>query len=278
MAKRLKDKVAIITGASSGIGAESARLFAENGARVLIADMQEELGREVAKSIGEAAAFQRVDVSSEIDVCEMIEAATERWGTVDVLFNNAGFGGAIGPIESTSLADYEVTFDVLLKGVFLGMKYVAPVMKRQRSGSIINTASIAAYLGGASPHLYGVAKAAVVKLTETVSLELGAVGIRVNCICPGFIATPLAAGHVEPTDDELSQLRREAGPLQPIGRIGEPADIAHAALFLASDESTFVTGHSLVVDGGLTAGPAWSQWPEWMTQNRPLKMYRPLDR
>jgi NAD(P)-dependent dehydrogenase (short-subunit alcohol dehydrogenase family) len=278
MSRRLEGKVAVITGAGSGIGAETARLFADEGANVLVSDMRTEQAERVATEIGAAAAFASVDVSREADVRAMVEAALTRWGRIDVLFNNAGFGGAIGPIESTRTEDYDVTFDVLLKGVFLGMKFVAPIMKKQRSGSIISTASVAATLGGVSPHLYAVAKAAVIKLTETVALELGAQGVRVNCICPGFIATPLAAGHPDAGEDAFDKMREGIGRSQPIGRLGEPRDIAQAALYLASDDATFVTGHALVVDGGVNAGPAWDQWPKWMTESRPLKMYRPKDR
>lgn len=278
MAGQLADRVAVITGGGSGIGAETARRFAAEGARVLVADMDGERAEAVAKSLGERGAFAPVDVSRPDDVRRMIGQASDSWGRLDVLFNNAGFGGAIGPIESTSIEDFDVTFDVLLKGVFLGIKYAAPVMKRQQSGSIISTASIAAFMGGGSPHLYAVAKAAVIKLTETVALELGADGIRVNCICPGFIATRLAAGHPDAGEEQLDELRARIGDAQPIGRVGEPADIANAALWLASDEASFVTGHALVVDGGAVQGPAWNAWPEWMTQDRPLKMYRPEGR
>jgi len=278
MSGRLKGKVAVITGAGSGIGAETAHLFAAEGAKVLVADMRAEYGEKVAAEIGGPAVFQAADVSREADVRAMIETAAERWGRIDVLFNNAGFGGAIGPIESTSSEDFDITFDVLLKGVFFGMKHVAPIMKAQRAGSIISTSSVAATIGGGSPHLYAVAKAAVIKLTETVALELGAQGIRVNCICPGFIATPLAAGHPDAGEEALDELREGIGRSQPIGRLGEPRDIAQAALYLASDDSTFVTGHAMVVDGGVNAGPAWDQWPRWMTEPRPLRMYRPKGR
>lgn len=278
MAGRLEGKVAVVTGGASGIGAASVRVFVAEGARVVVADAQRERGQEVAASLGEAACFFRVDVSREDQVQAMIAEATNRWGRLDVLFNNAGFGGALGPIESTSIEEYEITFDVLLKGVFLGIKHAAPVMKQQGAGIIINTASVAALRSGYSPHLYAVAKAAVVKLTETVSLELGADGIRVNCICPGFIATALAAGHPDAGEQGIQRVRDELGSMQPIGRAGEPEDIANAALFLASDESSFVTGHSIVVDGGIVNGPAWSRWPKWMTEQRPIKMYRPEDR
>jgi NAD(P)-dependent dehydrogenase (short-subunit alcohol dehydrogenase family) len=276
--QRLQGRVAVITGAGSGIGAETARLFAAHGAQVVVADMRGDEGRAVAASIGSPAEAFECNVSDPANVEALIRFATERFGRLDVLFNNAGFGGAIGPIESTRLEDYELTFDVLLKGVFLGMKYAAPVMKAQGAGSIISTASVAAITGGGSPHLYGVAKAGVIKLTETVALELGAQGVRVNCICPGIISTPLAAGRPDAGEEAFEKLRANLGDQQPIGRVGEPTDIAHAALFLASDESTFVTGHALVVDGGYSAGPAWNAWPRWMTEDRPLKMYRPSGR
>ncbi len=276
--KRLEGRTAIVTGGASGIGAATVRLFAEEGARVLIADMQEELGKQVAGELGEAGAFRRVDVTREEDVEAAVSEAVERWGQLDVIFNNAGFGGALGPIETTSVEDFDLTFDVLVKGVFLGIKHAAPVMKRQGSGSIISTASVAGLQAGWSPHLYAVAKAAVIHLTRTVALELGASGIRVNCICPGIIATPLAAGRTEVSEEQIRKLHTMFDETQVIGRIGDPADIAQAALWLASDESSFVTGHAQVVDGGAFAGRPWSRQADWITQPRPIRMYRPSGR
>ena len=273
---RLDDKVAVITGAGSGIGAETARRFVAEGARVVIADLRAD-GRAVAESLGEAARFIQADVSKEDDVRAMLDVAVSTWGRLDCLYNNAGFGGALGPIESTSVEDFDLTFDVLLKSVFLGLKHAAPIMKGQRSGSIISTASIAAYLNGGQ-HLYGVAKAAVVKLTETVSLELAEHNVRVNCICPGFIVTPLSYGRPGANAEQLDRMRGAGAKSQPMGRAGEPSDIAAAALFLASDESAFVTGHALVVDGGMSVGPRWSRWPELARTHKPIRMYRPEDR
>lgn len=278
MRNTLEGQVAIITGAGSGIGAETARLFVAHGAQVLIADMRAEAGQAVASEIGDAARFIKVDVSSEKDIKMMIDYACAEWGRLDCLFNNAGFGGALGPIESTSVEDFDITFDVLLKGVFLGMKHAAPVMKRQQAGSIISTASVAGLMNGISPHLYGVAKAGVIKLTESVSLELAEHRVRVNCICPGFIATPLAAGRPDTDGARLDKLRQVVADSQPMGRMGEARDIANAALFLASDDSAFITGQALVVDGGYGAGPKWSTWPDWITSYHPLKMYRPEGR
>lgn len=274
---RLDGHVAVITGAGSGIGAETARRFVAEGARVVVADLRAD-GEAVAQALGDAARFVQADVSKEADVRAMIARAVDTWGRLDCLYNNAGFGGALGPIDTTSVEDYDLTFDVLLKSVFLGIKHASPVMKRQGSGSIISTASAAAFINGGSPHLYAVAKAAVVKLTETVALELAEHNVRVNCICPGFIATPLAYGRPSAGQQQLDRLRESSGGAQPLGRIGETRDIAAAALFLASDESSFMTGHAMVVDGGVSVGPKWTRWPEWMTQPKPIRMYRPEDR
>jgi NAD(P)-dependent dehydrogenase (short-subunit alcohol dehydrogenase family) len=275
MADRLTGKVAVITGAASGIGAETARLFAREGARVVIADMQAKKGQAIADELGDQGVFCQVDVRIEEDIANMINLAMDQWGRLDILYNNAGFGGALGPIESTSMEDYDLTFDVLVKSVFLGIKYAAPIMKAQKSGVIISTASVAGLMNGVSPHLYGVCKAAVIKLTETVSLELGEHNIRVNAICPGLVATPLTVGKLHATDEDVEKLRRSAGGNQPLARSGVPDDIAQAALFLASDQSSYITGHALVVDGGIRSGPTWSQWPDYMRKPLPLRLYRP---
>ena len=276
--KRLDGRVAIVTGGASGIGAASVKLFAAEGARVLIADLQEERGKQLAEQLGEAAAYRRVDVSREDDVRSAVEEAVERWGRLDVMFNNAGFGGALGPITGTTVEEFDITFDVLVKGPFLGIKHAAPVMKQQGSGSIISTASVAGLQTGYSPHLYSVAKAAVIHLTRSVALELGESGIRVNCICPGVIATPLAAGSPDVSEAGLAKMKAALARTQALGRIGDPEDIARAALWLASDESSFVTGHAQVVDGGAFAGRPWSKQADWITKPRPIRMYRPPGR
>jgi NAD(P)-dependent dehydrogenase (short-subunit alcohol dehydrogenase family) len=275
---RLEGKVAAITGGASGIGAGTVRRFVEEGAKVLIADLDADKGMALATELGAATAFLRTDVSKEEDVAAMIAETTDRWGRIDVLFNNAGFGGALGPIESTSLADYDLTMDVLVKSVFLGMKHVAPVMKAQGSGSIISTASVAGLRVGYAPHLYSVAKCAVIHLTKTVAMELGEQGIRVNAICPGFIATPLAAGRPDADESQIDQLRATGASSQVLGRVGEPRDIANMALFLASDESEWITGREFVVDGGFEAGPPWSRWPRFARMERPIRHHRPPDR
>ena len=227
----------------------------------------------------ERGAFRRVDVSREKDVAGAVADALERWGRLDIMFNNAGFGGARGPIESISEDDYDITMDVLVKGVFLGIKHAAPAMKAGgRGGSIINTASVAGIQAGEAPHLYSMAKAAVMHLTTSVALELGEHGIRVNAICPGVIATPLAVGRRSVRDEQVDRLREKLGRYQPIGRIGEPEDIANAALYLASDRASFVTGTHHVVDGGAAAGRAWSRQHAISTEAGPIKLYRPPGR
>lgn len=274
---RLNDKVALITGAASGMGAATARTFAAEGARVLIADLQEEAGGALADELGDAALFERCDVSVEDDVANAVDRAESDWGRLDCIFNNAGFGGAIGPVDETSTDDFGITMDVLVKGVFFGMKHAAPIMKRQRGGSIISTASVAARYGGWSPHAYSAAKAAVIALTRSVALEMADWDVRVNCISPGVIETPLAVGRGF-TPEAIERFRSENTEAQPLARVGAPDDIAHCALWLASDESTFVTGQDIVVDGGFSAGRSWRRQPPWMRQPHPLKVYRPPGR
>lgn len=272
---KLDGKVAIITGGASGIGAATVRMFVAEGARVLIADLQSEKGQALAEALGENATFLQVNVTREADVKAAIDAAVTRWSRLDCLFNNAGFGGALGPIESISVEDYDLTFEVLLKSVFLGIKHAVPVMKRQRSGSIISTSSGAGLEAGMAPHLYSVAKAGVIHLTRSTALELGEWGIRVNCICPGAIVTPLAVGRPEPSEQQIEALRKDAADLHPLGRVGEPEEIAKAALWLAGNDSSFVTGQALAVDGGITAGRRWRDLPEFQRTPHPIRMYRP---
>ncbi len=272
---RLEGRTAIITGGASGIGAASARLFVEEGARVMIADTQQERGEALAKELGSDAAYCKVDVSRESEVHDVVEATVKRWKRLDCIYNNAGFGGALGPIEETSVEEFDITFDVLVKGVFLGIKHAAPVMRRQGGGSILSTASVAGLKTGESPHLYSVAKAAVIHLTKSVALELGEYGIRVNCICPGIVATPLAVGRRTASDEDLSKLSHVLKGAQALGRVGEPEDIARAALWLASDDSGWVTGTAQVVDGGANAGRPWRRQAEWITTKRKIKLYRP---
>jgi NAD(P)-dependent dehydrogenase (short-subunit alcohol dehydrogenase family) len=269
----LDGRVAIITGGASGIGAATTRLFVNSGARVVIGDLQKDLGEAMAKELSPNAVFQRTDVAEESDVRALVTKAESSFGRLDCIFNNAGFGGALGPISETPVEEWDLTFAVLVRGVFLGMKHAAALLRRE-GGSIISTASVAGLLGGYSPHAYAAAKAAVVQLTKSVALELAEHRVRVNCICPGFIATPLALNTVGKPESAMEPLKAAMTNAQPIARPGEPNDIAEMALFLASDRSTFVTGQAFVVDGGFHAGRAWRDQPAWQTTARPFKVYR----
>ena len=259
---RLEGKVAVITGGASGIGEASVRRFVGEGCKVVIADLQHERGERLAAELGAVAAFVRTDVTLESDVAAAIALAQSRFGRLDCLFNNAGYGGVNGPIESIPAQGFDDTMAVLLRGVFLGIKHAAPVMKRQGAGSIVSTASVAGLQAGFAGHVYSAAKAAVIHLTRSVAMELGESGVRVNCICPGAIATPIfgkAMGlSTEAAQRTVGVMMMALAKGQPIQRTGLPNDIAEAALWLASDDSAFVNGHAMVVDGGLTGGRMWS--------------------
>jgi NAD(P)-dependent dehydrogenase (short-subunit alcohol dehydrogenase family) len=261
---RLRGKVAVITGGASGIGEAAVRIFAGEGARVVIADVQDERGRRLAGEIGPAVLYARTDVRDEPQVEAAIGMAVDRWGRLDCIFNNAGAGGISGGVESIPVDGFDATMALLVRSVFLGMKHAAPVMRRQRSGSIVSTASVAGLRGGWGPHVYSAAKAAVIQLTRSIAMELAADGIRVNCICPGAIATPIFGTSLGLSPEALERtpelVKDTLANAHPIGRAGLPEDIAHAALWLAGDESTLVTGQAIVVDGGLTAGRPWPEY------------------
>ena len=261
---RLDGKVAIITGGASGIGEASASLFVEEGASVLIADVQDDKGWKLAEELGTRAEYLHADVSRESDVEVLMSRAVEAYGRLDCMFNNAGIAGPTGPIESVKVEGFNEAIGVLLRGVFLGIKHAAPVMKRQGSGSIVNTASVAGLRTGYGNHIYSAAKAGVIQLTRSVAMELGESGVRVNCICPGFIPTPMigrARGlSIDEADQKLDTIRKSFTMAQPLRRPGDPTDIAEAALWLASDDSSFINGHALVVDGGVTGGRMWSDY------------------
>lgn len=269
---RLEGKVAVITGGASGIGEGTARLFVAEGARVVIADVQDGRGAALQHEFGGAALYHHTDVTSEDDVRAAIDAAAKTFGRLDVVFNNAGFLGTVGPIEEIPADEFDRTMHVLLRGVFFGMKHAAPIMKSQRSGSIISTSSIAGIEAGDGPHIYSTAKAAVIHLTKSVALELAEHNVRVNAICPGAIVTPLVLGGVTATPQQEEAVKAQFVRFQPLPHAGLPEDIARAALWLASDESRFVTGQAVVVDGGATAGTPWSRQPA------PFKTHTPMRR
>jgi len=269
---RIHGKIAVVTGGASGIGEGATRLFVREGAQVVIADIQDARGRKLAEELGPASTYLHTDVTSEDDVHAAIQQAVSRWGRLDCMVNNAGYGGVSGPIESTDMDGFDATIAVLLRGVVLGMKHAAPVMKAQGSGSIISTASVAGVGIGHGPHIYSAAKAAVVHLTRSVANELGEHGVRVNAICPGGIVTPIFGKGMgltaEQADETLQFMQARLAQAQPIHRAGMPADIAEAMLWLASDASSFVTGHALVVDGGITTGRQWSERQAMAIQRR----------
>jgi len=246
----LTDKVAIITGGASGIGRATVQRFVAEGAKVVIADLNQDDGQALADELGANATFIPVDVSQEAQIQAMITHALDSYGQLDILFNNAGYGGVSGPIEEIDVTDYDATMNVLLK------------MKAQRSGSIISTASVAGLRTGMGPTIYSAAKAAVIHMTRAVAAELGPFGIRVNAICPGAIPTPIFLGgaEVSPAQREaaVNLLSEHFTHAQPLNRAAKPDDIAAAALYLASDDGSFVSGHALVVDGSLIYGEPWN--------------------
>ena len=260
---RLDGKVTVITGTTSGVGLRTAEIFVAEGAKIVIAGRRIPEGERLAEKLGPACVFRQTDVTIEDEMRALIGRAVETFGRIDCLFNNAGGPAQTGGIEHLDVARFDAAMATLLRSVMLGMKHATPHMRRQGSGSIINNGSIAGRLAGYSSSIvYGAAKAAVIHLTKCVAMELGESGIRVNSISPGIIATGifgkalgLSVEAAEKTPDVMREVTKTA---QPIPRAGLPDDIAHAAVFLASDESSFINGHDLVVDGAITGGRNWT--------------------
>jgi NAD(P)-dependent dehydrogenase (short-subunit alcohol dehydrogenase family) len=259
---KLDGKVAVITGATSGIGAETARLFVKEGARVIVGGRRANLCRALATDLGDAALPLTMDVNDEASLADAADLAVSHYGQLDCFFNNAGYPGVLGPIADTPASGLDETISVLFRAVVLGTKHAARVMKDQKSGTIINNASIAGFFTGYAPHVYCACKAAVVQLTRSVATELGEQGIRVNCVCPGPVATPIFGTAFGLRDKEAGDLVAKVKPtfthVQPVQRPAEALDIAKAVVWLASDDASFVNGHALVVDGGLSVGRGWS--------------------
>jgi NAD(P)-dependent dehydrogenase (short-subunit alcohol dehydrogenase family) len=258
---RLKNQVAIVTGGARGIGAGIVRRFVEEGSRVVFSDLLDEKGNVLEKELGKNVAFYRADATSPTNTEALMNFAVERFGRLDCVVNNAGAGGEDGPIAETSVEGFDRSIALLLRGPFLAIKYAVPHMK---GGTIINIASVSGITAGYSPHTYTAAKWGIVGLTKSVALELAERGIRVNAICPGGTATWIwAPVYPEMPAEQIDRTPEIVEPWlaagTPLGRAGFPVDIANAALWLASSESSFVTGHALVEDGGLTAGKRWSQ-------------------
>jgi len=268
MSGRLEGKVAVITGASSGFGAATAHRFVAEGAKVVLGDIQQEQGAALAQALSNSAAFCVCDVTSEESVANLVDTAIEQFGQLDIMFNNAGIVGAVGPIATTPAAEWSATLDVLLNGVFYGMKHASRVMKPRQQGAIISMASTAGILGGLGPHAYTAAKHAVIGLTKNVGAELCRHGIRVNAIAPSGMATQMVSNlQVGATDAQAIEQTKVAlaasSPL--IDRAGVAEDVANAALWLGSDESGYTSGHVLTTDAGYTTGaraeePAFAQY------------------
>jgi NAD(P)-dependent dehydrogenase (short-subunit alcohol dehydrogenase family) len=253
--KRLKDKVCLVTGGASGIGYASVLRFLSEGARVVLADLNEEAGREKTQEIADRGDEDRIrfchcDVSEEVQVMRMIRFTTSEFGRLDCVFNNAGVGGAYGRLIDTRVEDWDRTQGCVLRSTFLCIKHAAMVMIRQdEGGSMVNNAALAAMFGDLAGAAYAAAKAGVVNLTKTAAVQLAENRIRVNSICPGFIPTPLLVRDGD--REEFDALIKEKQALQ---QIGTPEDVAALATFLLSDEAKFITGDNLVIDGGYAAG------------------------
>ncbi len=258
-------KVALVTGAASGIGLATVERFVEAGARVLAADLDDGAGRELETRFPGAVAFARCDVTRPDELKAAIDGAAARFGGLDVLFNNAGRGGTPAGVEDFDAQGWDDTFALLLRAVAAGTAFAVPHMKRRGGGAIVNTSSISALEAGWAPLAYSVAKAGVLHYTRMAAAELSPLRIRINAVVPGYIATGIFGHSLDLPPEQVRALQagvaERGGTVNPIGRAGLPADIADAVLFLASDAAGFVTGTHLVVDGGITIGPrhAWDR-------------------
>lgn len=255
---RLVDRVAVITGATSGIGAATADLFVQHGAKVVIAGRDTEAGDALARRLGDRAVFLRADVAQEEDVEALVALAVHRWGRLDVMFNNAGMLGVLGPIAETPTADLDRTIAVNLRGPILGVKHAARVMVPQGSGSIIVTSSPGGMVGGVGPHIYSTTKAGLFGLVGSVAAELRTSGVRVNAIVPGSVVSAMTAEVVAGGRDNIADADATMDETRLMPRTLQPEDVALGALYLACDDSTMVTGITLPVDAGYTGarGPS----------------------
>lgn len=263
---RFSNKTVVITGAASGIGEEAARLFAREGAIVIASDIDEANGQRVADAAQGDVRFRRCDVCKPAEVKALMDDAAAETGGIDVLFNNAGAGGARPPIQEIEPDEWDRTMDLLLRSVAMGIRYAVPHMKGRPGASIVNVSSVAAVGPGYAPTAYSVAKAGVLHLTKMAAADLAQFGIRVNAIQPGFIMTNIFTRNLEVPEEQKvlakDALRQMSSNAQPVSRSGEARDIAEACAYLASEAGSFLNGTSLLVDGGLTLGPRYSWDPE----------------
>lgn len=264
--------VCLVTGGASGIGAACVAAFAAAGYRVAFGDLQVAKGEALAAGLGARAFFTRLDVASEADFARAAGETLQRWGRLDCMVNNAAIPGVLGPIAGIELEEYEHACGVIQRSVFLGMREAARAMQPRGSGTIVNIASISGLAGGYGPHVYSACKAAVIALTKSVALELAESGIRVNAVCPGNVETPIHTGvSDERWVERMAKIRPAHRDDQAMARMGLPEEIAAAVLWLASDASSYVTGHALTVDGGLMAGLPWRKQPAHLREPHKAK-------
>ncbi|XP_021608484.1 secoisolariciresinol dehydrogenase isoform X4 [Manihot esculenta] len=255
--RKLEGKVALITGAASGIGKATATKFISNGAKVVIADIQQQLGQDTAKELGSNAAFIACDVTKESDISNAVDFSISKFNQLDIMYNNAGVACKSSPsITDLDLAQFDRVMSINVRGVIAGIKHASRVMIPRRTGSILCTASVTGIMAGLSPHTYAVSKVTVIGIVRTVASELCKYGIRVNCISPFVIPTPFVMEDMSrfyPGVDaqQLVKILHNSGSLE--GEICEPIDIANAALYLASEDAKYINGHNLVIDGGFTS-------------------------
>jgi NAD(P)-dependent dehydrogenase (short-subunit alcohol dehydrogenase family) len=258
MAGRLDGKVAMITGAASGIGLGTVELFVAEGAQVVAADIQDEKGAILEKRFPGKVVYAHCDVTNEAEIEAAVKKAKTEFGGLDILFNNAGISDRMGAITEITSEGWSWIFDILVRGPALGMKHAVPLMLERGGGSIINTASIAGLQAGFGPIAYSTAKAGVIHMSRVAAAQLSPQKIRVNAICPGLIATSIFGASIglplEVADQMAARVAENAAKAQPVPKAGLPDDIAQAALYLASDAAAFVSGTHLVVDGGITVG------------------------